>query len=239
MKREPADVLARLYAIKPETIARDLKQAEDRLADVSAALSRLTDIAYDQRTPEDDAQIVHLMMVQAHELCRAAHVLPEIKVFYAAFGVGNIVQMAEIVAMDQGRLADLRRQMAEIRQREGLAADEDWLYHGGPPDHRALEAEADAIGDGIVDTVLISVLRRYRLHEQAKLYEADRKQWEYLREVGSRVICGMDDGNADADAFTDRYLAKKYGDEFVRDLHHRVSLVREAVARARGHTGQS
>lgn len=233
MKQNPAQILALLYAIKPETIARDLRQTEDQLRAVATSLARLTDIEFTQRSPADEAQIAHLMMVQAHELFRSVHVLPEFKVFYAGFGVGNIVQMAETVAMDQGRLAELCHQMEDIRRREGLAPEEDWLYQRGPADHRTLEEEAMELGTSVADTVMISVLNRYGLQEQARLYEHDRRQWNFLREIGARVVSGHPDGGDEAEKFTDRYLTKKYGGEFVQDIHRRTAILREAVRRAR------
>lgn len=234
MKCEATDILARFYAIKPERIARDLRESKDRLPQVAAALARVQDIAFDDRTADDEARIAHLMMVQAHELCRAPGVLPEFKMFYAAFGTGNIVQLAETVAMDQGRLAELRRQMDEIRRREGLSPDEDWFHQGGPPDHRTLEAEADALGDRIVDTVLIAVLNRYGLTEQAKVYEHDRRQWDFLREAGSRVITGSDGDSAGVETILDQHYIESYGETFVLDLQRRVAAIREAVGRVSG-----
>jgi len=139
------------------------------------------------------------------------------------------MQMAEAVALNQGRLAELRHQMSEIRLREGLAADEFWFREKGPADHQKLEAEVDALEDQIVDTVMISVLNRYRLYGQAKLYENDRKQWDLLREIGARVVIGDDDRNTEAERLMDIHLAKEHGEMFVAEIHKRVSAIKELL----------
>jgi hypothetical protein len=184
------------------------------------------------RTAADEARTAHLTMVQAYALCQTKTTLPDFQVFYASFGAGNIMQMAEAVAFNQGKLAELGRQMSEIRRREGLAEDEYWLRERSPLNHQKLEAEADAIGDRIVDTVMISVLNRYRLHKLAEIYENDRRQWDLLREVGARAVMG-DDDNTDAERLMDAHQAKEYGDDFVTEVHKRASQVKEVLKLSR------
>lgn len=229
MRPEPGQILALLYAIKPDVISRDLKNAEERLPEIIASISKLSEVTLDERTAADEARIAHMMMVQAYALCRMQNTLPEFRVFYASFGAGNIMQRAEAVALNQGRLAELTRQMGEIRLREGLAGDEFWFGEKGPVDHQKLEAEVDALEDQIVDTVMISVLNRYRLHEQAKIYENDRKQWDLLREIGARVVISDGDDNTEAERLMDIHLAKKHGEGFVAEIHKRVSAIQELL----------
>ena len=142
MHANPSEVLSHFYAITPEEIMRDLRDAEGQLDDVIARMSTLNSIKYTERTAPQEAQIAHYMMVQAHELCRSTSIAREFKVFYASFGAGNIVNLADELALDQGRQAEIMRQMESIRQREGMKSGEDFTYNQGPPDHQKLEAES-------------------------------------------------------------------------------------------------
>ena len=228
MHANPSEVLSHFYAITPEEIMRDLRDAEGQLDDVIARMSTLNSIKYTERTAPQEAQIAHYMMVQAHELCRSTSIAREFKVFYASFGAGNIVNLADELALDQGRQAEIMRQMESIRQREGMKSGEDFTYNQGPPDHQKLEAESDRISDGIVETLMVSLLNRYHLPEEAKLYEQDRRLWKFLREVGGRVIVGSE---PIGEQLVDRYLAGKYGQQFVEQLRDRVTDLRNAPSR--------
>lgn len=231
MHNNPAEILKHLHAISQETIAKDLRAAEENLEGVVAEVRRMNALKGSERTASLEARIAHFMMVQAHELSRLPHVLPEFKVFCAQFGAGDIVNLAEESALDRGRLAEITQQMREIRKREGLHPDEDFHDRQGPSDHLALEDEAKHLGESIADTLMVWLLNRYHLPEEAKLYEQDRRRWEFLREAGGRAISGMGEYG---EKMLDRHLAEKFGPEFVAELHARVDVLRASLKKKNG-----
>lgn len=178
-----------LFDIKQDVINRDVRRAEEDIRTITNEISSLFSLPLTVRTSEIDARLAHLLMVQAHDLCRRDAVAPELKTFYAAFAARHIVQDAETVAADKDTCAELSARMDSIRRREGLADDEFWVMKDeGPQDYRELDDQFGRVLERVADTVFAFVLRRYHMDEHADLFERDRVAFEIQREVGRRVI---------------------------------------------------
>lgn len=217
MSKTPSKTLTILFSMERRTIDRDLESAEGEIVVLAGRISALFAIPVALRTPEIDARLAHLLMVQAHELCRNETLQPELKTFYAAFGAGYVAQDAEHVAAGKDTLANLSIRIDAIRRREGLADDEYWTRNQGPADYCALDAEFDRIVTGISEMVFAFALRRYRLENCAELYEQDRVTFEIKREVGRRIISPARGDTAAIEKLMDDYCRKQYGPDA---LHH-------------------
>lgn len=193
-----------------------------------AAALRAVD--YKVRSPEAEAQIHHLTMVQAYGLCRLPHVIPEFKVFYAGFGAGHVTQDVEMVAHDKGRLAELSQKMEEFRKREGLSADEFWYRGGGPNDYESLEEEYGQISGRIADTVFVHTLKRYRIIELADLYESDPREFEIQREIGRRILFPPKDEHCEIAELMDSNIRDNYGSDALARIQKRVAELRASNA---------
>ena len=215
--------------MKRSEIDRGLKSAEGDIVALAAEISSLLAIPLAARTPEMDARLAHLLMVQAHELCRNDTLPPELKTFYAAFGAGYVAQDAEMVAADKDTLADLSVRINVIRRREGLAADEYWARDKGPADYRKLDAEFERVMEGITDMVFAFMLRRYRLDSCAELFEQDRVKFEIQREVGRRIISPARRDTATIEKLMDDYCRKHYGAAALRRVKARTRQLRNKI----------
>jgi len=207
-------------------IDRDLKGAqEEDILTLVTQISSLNGIPVEACTPETDARLAHLLMVQAHKLCQGDKLPPEIKTFYAAISADRIASEAVTVAMDKGELAELSASIDAVRRREGLTGDEEWRLGEGPADYRQLEAKAGRVIDRITDTIFAYMLRRYRLEEHAELFERDRVAFEIQREVGHRVLYGTG-----AERLMDKYFRETYGAAALRRVKLRTKQLRAEKA---------
>jgi len=223
MSNNPTAVLGILFRIPDEVIEKDLVRARHNIEAISKELAAILAVNRKERTHEAEAQIHHLTMIQACELGRLPDIAPEYKVFYGASGAGYVTQDAEMAAHSKGRLAELSQCMAEIQEREGLLEDEVWSSGDGPEDYEQLEEEYSKIAASIEDTIFLHALRRYRMPDLADLYEENRQEFEIQREIGRRLIFGSESGEVDMEEFMDQSIKKRFGDEALARVRHRVS----------------
>ena len=222
-----AETLAILLGMSQQAIDIDLENAREENLSIAREISSLGKTPCTARTPEGNARLAHLKMLQAHMVCDSEDVLPEFKTFYAALGAATIIEEVESVAANKDGLADLASQMDAIRSREGLTAHESWgKAENGPADYRVLSDVYGRILERIGDTALIYVLRRYRLEEQADLFESDRVSFEVQREVGRRLSVPMPDEGDAMEHLTNRYIERKYGTETLHRIEIRVRQLR-------------
>lgn len=226
MSRDPSKTLSILFGLEKSTIDQDIRAAEIDLVGVANEISSLVGVPFDAKTPEIEARLAHLLMVQAYALCQRDGVPPEVKTFYAAFGAGGIVQDAESAAADKDTLARLSSEMEVIRRREGLSEDEFWMRNEGPADYEKLEDQYGQVLEKIEDTVFTFALRRYHLDEQANLFEQDRLTFEMHREIGRRVIFHPREDAASIEKLLDDYFLKEYGADALRRVELRVNELR-------------
>jgi hypothetical protein len=229
VSRNPSKTLEILFDIKQEAINHDLRRAEEDTRSISTEISSLFAVPLAVRTPETDAKIAHLFMVEAHEICRRDSVAPELNTFFAAFAAGHIVQDAETVAWGKDTCAALSSRMNLIRRREGLADDEDWVFDEGPQDYRELDDKVRQVLERVEDTVFVFVLRRYRMDEHADLFERDRREFEIQREIGSRVNSPPCKETENTENEKDDYFRREYGSDALERVRSRVKEIHELL----------
>lgn len=222
------DAQSRLsYLLVPEQagIDADLATYQGHLADLIQDIRVLLHRPHEQRTHEVEARIAHLRMIQAHQFCEDETLPAEVRTFYAALAVERIAQDAEIAASGKGAVAQLTRQMEEVKSREGLAPDENWLSNEGPQDYRRLAEQREKLLRSIEQTIVVFLLRRYHLDEQAELYETDRVTFEVQREVG-RILM-MEGGSPPTEEdLLNGYLGRTYGPGAIERVLSRLREIR-------------
>jgi len=127
--------------MKRSATDRDLKRAEGEIVALATEISSLLAMPVDARSLEMDTRIAHLLMLQAHELCRNNTLASELLTFYASFGAGYVVQDAVRVAASQDTHAELTRRMSVIRRAKGLGDGEYWAPDKRSPSYRKLDVE--------------------------------------------------------------------------------------------------
>ena len=221
-----SQTLAILFAIDQSVIDRDLADAEENFDAVIEEIQSLLVIPPKSKTPEKTARLAHLMMIQAHEVCQDEDAPPEIKAYYSWFGAEQTVSEAENAAPGKDNLADILARIETIRQREGLAQGEYWESGDGPADFQELDDEFEQVLARIRDTVFTFVLRRYRLDQQADLFERDRVEFEIQREVGRRFIAPAHNQTPDLDQVMDEFFEDQYGADALRRVRERLVALR-------------
>lgn len=229
MSVDRSEMLKVLFAMEQTEVDRDLISAKERITEIIEEIRSLGRLSGAEKTAKTEARRAHLMMVQAHELCRKEIGPPELQTFYAAFGAGNIAQEAEMVTADKPTLTELSFRMDEIRRREGLAQGEYWMAGDGPADHQKLEDEWNDRIEAVADTIFVFVLTRYRLQAQASLYERNRKEFEILREIGRRLIWSTSTDSF-GEGTMDEYFRKEWGEDAFRRVERRVEELRREEA---------
>ena len=221
-----SQTLAILFAIDQSVIDRDLADAEENFDAVIEEIQALLVIPPKSKTPEKAARLAHLMMIQAHEVCDDEDAPPEIKAYYAWFGAEQTVGEAENAAPGKDNLADILARIEAIRQREGMAQGEYWEPGDGPADFQELDDEFEKVLARIRDTVFTFVLRRYRLDQQADLFERDRVEFEIQREVGRRFIAPAHKQTPDLDQVMDEFFEDQFGADALKRVHQRLVALR-------------
>jgi hypothetical protein len=228
MSLKPADTLSHFFSIPKATIQRDLLRAEGNFEVIHSELQELQSIDRAERSPETEAKIYHLYMVQAYELCRLSHVGNELKTFYASVGAGQVVEDAEMDAYGKGMLSELSNEMEQIRLREGLTSDQFWYKGEGPDDYEFLGERYEEVIEKISDTVFTHTLNRYDLVDVAELYESNRTEFEIQKEIGRRVVFVDKDVDEEIIKRMDEMIREKLGsDAFERILKRVKELTRK------------
>lgn len=226
MSNDPVATLAYFFGLGEDVIRCDLERVKKDPDAIHREAKALQAVNYKARSAEIEGKIHHLTMVRAHQLCGLPHIVPEFKTFYAGFGAGGVTQDAEMVAHEKGRLAALSEKMAEIRKREDLLPEEFWYRGEGPDDYEVLENEYGEVSGGIVDTIFVHTLRRYRLNEQADLYEADSKEFEIQREIGRRILLSPKENELEMEELMDSNIRDNYGSDVLSRIRRRVEKLR-------------
>lgn len=208
--KDPSKILELLFAIEPESIARDLRLAEDDFDTIAEEIADLRAIPQEATTPETDARRSHLFMVQAHKLCGQDNIEPEERTFFAAFGACRIAQDAETLASNKGACAELLDRIEQLERRSGLGPGE-YLEKGEAPEFDQLNEEFGKILEGVFDTVFLFALRRYHLNDAADLYERDLAEFEIQREIGRRAFLPSPDDSEDVEKMLQNGFLKKFG----------------------------
>lgn len=227
MNTDASKTLDILFSMDPSEIRRDLRRAEEDIEPMASEFLSLLALPLAQQTPETDARVAHLLMVQSHELCRRDAVPPEIKTFHSAASAANIAEYAETVSAGKGTCAQLSARMDLILRRQDLATHEFRAPDEAPPDYRELSDEFARMLARVADTVSVFVLRRYRLDEQADLFERDRMAFDLQREVGRRVAFPPAKDSEDSDTLMDDYIKVHYGAKLLRQVRSRVKELRD------------
>ncbi len=220
--------LSFLLGIEQSEIDADLARYYGRVAELIEEIRQLLHRPRAERGVEVEAKVAHLRMIQAHEFCVDATLPPEVKTFYAALGAEAIAQDAGFAAAEKGAVAELARQMQEIREREAQPCEETWGRGEGPQDYQELAGRHAELLQNIEQTMIVFLLRRYRLDDQADLYEKDRATFEIQREIG-RILM-MESGSPPAEQeLLNGYLGKNYGQGAVQRVLSRLREIRGGV----------
>lgn len=225
MTNDPPKTLERFFSITPETIQADLQQGAEDIRSLLRESRALEALPVESLTPEHEARLLHLQLIEAAYVASDDVFAPEVKTFYAAFAAGHVAQDAEIIAADQESCARISAQMHEIRQREGLTEGQSWeLSQEGPDDYRRLDDEFGEVLSRVADTVIPFVLRRYGLNEAADLFEQDRAEFEIQREIGRRVV--VPSQNEEIAKVFEKGFVREYGAEALARVVARAAQLR-------------
>lgn len=227
----PTDAESRLsYLLALEQVEIDaaITRYQGHLADLIEEIRRLLSRPRAQRTAEEEARIAHLRMIQAHAFNEDETLPIEVRTFYAALAVEKIAQDAVLAASGKGTVAQLERQMEEIRSREGLSGHENWPGEEAPHNYRHLAGCREELLKDIEHTLVAFLLRKYRMGELAEIYETDREAFDIQREVG-RILM-MESGSFPAEQeLLEGYVGKTYGRDAVLRVLSRVRAIRSAA----------
>ena len=127
-------ILKHFFDITEERIATDTSAAAELEAEELFA-NPIPFVATTEE-PTKVAEFYHQRMVHAFGMQN--HVDEALGIYYASHAARSISEWAVQVAHNKGLIADLANGMAEIRKREGLHVDDDYLAGEGPEDHQAL-----------------------------------------------------------------------------------------------------
>lgn len=207
--------------IAPSTVTDDIKKSNGRLVEITEELRELRSTDYSERSPDVEAQIAHLSMLQAYETSRHPKFFPEHVTFYAAHAVEGVCDDAQMVAFSKGQMAKLSAQLRELEIRHGLTDGEYWPRGEGPEDHQKLSREADELSRKIYDTLFIHILRKYLFTEIADQFERDPIGFAVDREVGRRLIFPP---NGKAELFDDCFKSS-HGEEALERVYSRLKEI--------------
>ena len=227
MIEEATKILDCFFKISEKQITKDLKRVEDNIELIQEEVNALHAIDYKLRSPDNEAQLLHLSLIKAYELCRLPHVAQEVKTFYAGFGAGHVMQNAEQAAHNKDSLKNLNDKMNEIRLREGLSDDEYWHRGEGPDDYEKLEAQYEEISEGIENTIMGYALCRYRLAESADLFENDPREFEIQREIGRRALFSEKQEELSLSKFMDKHVIDEYGEQTLKRIQARANELKK------------
>lgn len=186
MESEDAELWRIFYNISQEDIDADIERAVTDLNTIGIFLPRTNRRIVDA-SPQERALASHLLLIWASAFNRMKKVHFELRVKTACSAALWLVEDAQYIDHSKGRGKEIGDAMETIRRREGLGEDGYWLRGEGPEDHRVLESEDEQRSRRIKQTVLPSVMRRYRMHDLADFYERDQLGFEIANEVGKRM----------------------------------------------------
>ena len=179
-------------AIPRERIERDT--AED---DVPEALqryeaARLRTVAFydtedEDRTAEQCAEFMHAELVMACIALTCTAIDTDVAFHLAGIGARGAATTALFAAGKTGELGKLNEQMDRIREADGRdfdELDENELPEGYLP----LAEKAGELLGKIEKMMVIDILNRYGLHEQAKMFDEDEEAFDARVREGYYVL---------------------------------------------------
>ena len=236
MESEDSELWRIFYSTSQEHIDADIKRAVTDLNTIGIFLPH-TDRRVFDAPPQERALASHTLLVWASAFNRMENVHFELRVKTASSAALWLVQDAQYIDHSKSRGKEIGEAMKAIRRREGLEEDGYWLRGEGPEDYRALEREDEQRDDRIEQTVLPSVMRRYRMDDLAELYERDRLIFEIANEVGKRMERSpsppQDPELREVWELTgvraDEYFQERFGVDSLRKVQRRVAELWKSV----------
>lgn len=220
MLSHPTDFLARFFSIDEETIAADIARARGRVLELIEIADQMFALPFNARTPEVEANIAHHIMVMASEFLQVEQMAEEISIYYAHFGVREIADAIGSASEIKGRLGKITCSIEALNQKHGLCG---LLSEDTPRDLQALHAEYERLAEGIQETVVPSLFRRYKMEKVAALYETDRADYEKLVEIGRRSVSRMP---PDIEARMDQDFLATQGERAFQAMKSRVEEIK-------------
>jgi hypothetical protein len=219
-----SETLGKFLTIADAQVAADLKSSASRLSEIELELASLVALPATAKTPEVEARLVHLFLLQAHAVCSSPFAAPEVKVFYAASAAGQLSDPVLYVSIDKDPLKSGLSAMEELCRREITSEDEWSTEDDAPAGYFEIRDNVDEKLAKIDDTMFVFVLRRYGFTEQADLFERDPMAIDIAREIGRRVLYSPDTQSVE-DVY-DAYIEREYGAGTLAEVKSRAAKLR-------------
>jgi hypothetical protein len=214
-------------AIDEQRIGRELATAFERIDKYEKRVLAYDALPYKKRTPQLTAEYYHHRMLFTVAFRHLKDVPEELVVFHVDRAIEEIVGEEIVHAGDNSDLLlDLEDQMEEIRMKEGLGEDEDWLVGEGPDNYEELRRKYEDSIELMHTAILVRICNRYGFDDLAKLYENDRMTYDVMREVGRQIAFGINDFNREMEREMQQFFLREYGEEAVELLRMRLEQVR-------------
>jgi len=185
---DPVETLKLFFAIPKEQISRDLIAAtEDEQPFILAATQRYLAVPPNkERAPKVVADFWHAQMLRACLMRKNPNIPEGMALYWASYNAHDVADAACDVASAAGQLAKFHRDMDRMETEEGLEEGEYWPLGNGPEEYELLRTESEALVDKITDTMIVHVLRRYGLNDEADLFESHRAAFDAKAEAGRK-----------------------------------------------------
>lgn len=236
MTENSSQTLTHFFAIKPNTINWDLKQADKDIATICDEILSLSNISDETMTPETRARIAHLGLIHASHFQKHSTEEPEIKINVARIAAYEILHCALTIAAANEGLLEIKNQILADQKRACLPMDS---YQIAEPVSQVSDEDAQKYGkwsERITDTVLPPpILRKYQMNHLAEQLEADTDEFRIQCEIRRR----MNDTRpqvAKITKYMDQLLEKNCGIQSVPKVYQRVAEAKAArLSRATQH----
>ena len=180
MTRNSSEILDHFFSITNERISSELNSSLDNFKEIDTK-----PIGDD---PEAKAESFHRKMIKVYGYFHHPRTHLEIGVFYASCVARYIAQEAVNVAYDKDTLAKISDDMKQIRVRENIPQDALIDEDEAPIELLELDDKHREISQNISDTVVASILARYKLLEVVELFEKDGERFEEYMEIGRQYL---------------------------------------------------
>ncbi|HUR45043.1 MAG TPA: hypothetical protein VMZ27_04125 [Candidatus Saccharimonadales bacterium] len=172
------------FAIPEEDIKSSLASREGLTNCASAFEQSISDHAQD--SAQQKAFHMHVLLLVARTLEELDCVPLHRFVFMAGFAADAISADVVDLAMDKGRLKELRTILDSIKTREDRSDELGWLNGNGPADYEAASDQFSELIIKIKQLMMVEVFRRYGLSSILKLYEMDPLRYYRLCLIGQK-----------------------------------------------------
>lgn len=146
---------------------------------------RLARSSPEKLTPEMSAEYLHYHMIWG---CAALAnpMMDEATAFYIAAMAARDTAFAVVQAAEtKGELGELNLAMDRIAGEAGIDPSEGYDEKDMPEEYNRLAKEAGAWSGKIDRMMVVDILKRYRLHDMAELFEADEKAFSSRVQKGA------------------------------------------------------